>query len=292
MTGDAGPMTGDAGARPMTGDARGVLAGRRVLVVGGAGGGVGHAISLAAGAAGARLAIVDVRGDAAQAAVAEVEQAGGAPAVPLAGDVRDPAEIERVVDAANRALGGIDGLVTSIGGLMAFNIPFVRLHECPDEDWDTVFDLNIRYVFRVLRPVLKLMLAQGGGGSIVSIGSDGGTAGHGSPLTAAYGAAKAGLAHLTKTVAVEYGPDGIRMNMVSPGPTATSNVSGMSSGVREGMTSVIPLGKQGTPANIADAVVFMLSDRAAHVSGQILGVDGGLSVQRPMPSLAGIYGPR
>src|SRR6185369_3494704 len=103
-------------------------------------------------------------------------------------------------------------------------------------------DLNLRYVFRVLRPVLKLMLQQGNGGSVVTIGSDGGTAGHGSPRTAAYGAAKAGLAHMTKTLAVEYGGDGIRFNMVSPGPTATSSVAGLNPGVREGMNALIPLG--------------------------------------------------
>src|SRR6202011_3378910 len=137
-------------------------------------------------------------------------------------------------------LGGIDSLVTSMGGLMAFKIPFVRTHEFSDADWDRVFDLNIRYVFRVVRPVLKIMLEQGTGGSIVSIGSDGRTARHGTPLTAAYGAAKSGLAHMTKTIAVEYGHDGIRMNMVSPGPTATSNVSGMASEVREGMNALIP----------------------------------------------------
>lgn len=268
----------------------GQLFGRRVLVVGGGGGGVGHAITLAAGAAGADLAIVDIREDAAVSAAKEVVEAGGARAVPLTGDMQDGADIDRVVAEAHAELGGIDGLVTSMGGLMAFNIPFVRIHELSDDDWDKVFELNLRYVFRVVRPVLKIMLEQETGGSIVSIGSDGGTAGHGSPLTAAYGAAKAGLAHMTKTIAVEYGANGIRMNMVSPGPTATSNVSGMTTEVRDGLNQHIPLGHQGTPANIADAVVFMLSDQAAHVSGQILGVDGGLSVQRPGPSLANIYG--
>ena len=134
------------------------------------------------------------------------------------------------------------------------------------------------------------MLEQRTGGSIVTVGSDGGTAGHGSPLNAAYGAAKAGLAHLTKTLAVEYGPDGIRSNMVSPGPTATSSVSGMADEVRDAFDALIPLGRRGTPENIADAVVFMLSDMAAHVNGQILGVDGGLSVQRPAPAFKTIYG--
>jgi 3-oxoacyl-[acyl-carrier protein] reductase len=260
------------------------------VIIGGGGGGVGHGITVAAGAAGADLAIVDIREEAAQAAAKEVLEAGGSRAVALAADVQHGADIERVVAEARDALGGIDALVASLGGLMAFNLPFVRLHEFSDDDWDRVFDLNIRYVFRVLRRVLPIMVEQGTGGSIVTIGSDGGTAGHASPLTAAYGAAKAGLAHLTKTMAVEYGPDGIRVNMVSPGPTATSNVLGMNADVSRAMDALIPLGHRGSPENIADVVVFMLSDMAAHVTGQIIGVDGGLSVQRPMPSFHNIYG--
>jgi 3-oxoacyl-[acyl-carrier protein] reductase len=273
----------------VTAGTEGLLRGRRVLVVGGAGGGVGHAITLAAAAAGASIAVVDVREDAAASAVEEARQLGSPLAVALSGNVRDGTAVARFVADADVALGGIDGLVTSIGGLMAFGVPFVRLDEFSDDDWDTVFDLNIRYVFRVLRPVLKIMLRQRTGGAIVTIGSDGGTAGHGSPRTAAYGAAKAGLAHLTKTLAVEYGGDRIRVNMVSPGPTDTSSVSGLNPGVRDGMNSLIPLGRQGAPGNVADAVVFMLSAMAAHVTGQILGVDGGLSVQRPMPSFRNIY---
>jgi 3-oxoacyl-[acyl-carrier protein] reductase len=262
---------------------------RRILVVGGGGGGVGHGITLGVAAAGASVAVVDISEDAAERAAKEALDLGSPLSVALQADVRDLDSIARFVADADRALHGIDGVVASIGGLMAFGVPFVRLDEFEDDDWDRVFDLNIRYVFRVVRAVLKIMLRQGRGGSIVSIGSDGGTAGHGSPLTAAYGAAKAGLAHLTKTVAVEYGRDGIRMNMVSPGPTATSSVSGLNSNVRDGMNRLIPLGRQGAPENIADAVVFLLSDMAAHISGQILGVDGGLSVQRPMPSFGKIY---
>jgi 3-oxoacyl-[acyl-carrier protein] reductase len=239
--------------------------------------------------AGAAVAVMDVSQEAAEAAADEARAAGASRAVALAGDVRVGESVERAVADTRAALGGIDGVVTSLGGLMAFNVPFVRLHQLDDADWDKVFDLNLRYVFRVLRPVLSVMLEQGRGGAIITIGSDGGTAGHGSPRTAAYGAAKAGLAHLTKSIAVEYGGDGIRANMVSPGPTATSNVAGMNPETRDAMNALIPLGRQGSPENVADAVVFLLSDMAAHVSGQIIGVDGGLSVQRPMPSFSKIY---
>ncbi|MCU1486531.1 MAG: hypothetical protein JWN67_3277 [Actinomycetia bacterium] len=266
-----------------------LLQGRRILVVGGGGGGVGHAISVATAGAGADVAIVDISLEASESTAKEVLDAGASRAVALAGDVTIDADVERFVAEAHAALGGFDGVVTSLGGLMAFNIPFVRLHEFGDDDWDRVFDLNITYVFRVLRRVLPVMLEQGTGGSVVTIGSDGGTAGHGSPRTAAYGAAKAGLAHLTKTLAVEYGPDGIRANMISPGPTATSNVAGMNPETRAAIDSLIPLGHPGRPEDIANGVVYLLSDMAAHTSGQVIGVDGGLSVQRPAPSFSKIY---
>lgn len=278
-------MTGTEGAL----FAQRLLSGQRLLLVGGAGTGVGRAITVAAATAGASVAVIDIDADASASAAAAAKTAGSPHAVSLVGDVTNGDDIRRFVADARRELGGIDGVVPSLGGLMAFGLPFVRLHEFSDTDWDRVFDLNIRYVFRVLRPVIEIMLEQGTGGSIVTVGSDGGTAGHGSPRTAAYGAAKAGLAHLTKTVAVEYGPDGIRANMVSPGPTSTGNVAGLAPEVLHGLHGAIPLGRQGTPGNVADSVVFMLSAMAGHVTGQILGVDGGLSVQRPAPSFANIY---
>jgi 3-oxoacyl-[acyl-carrier protein] reductase len=266
-----------------------LLRGRRLLIVGGAGTGVGHAISVATAAAGADIAIVDLDQAAAEATAKEVLDAGASRVIPLSGDVRNGDDIERVVAEAAAALGGLDGLVPSLGGTMAFGLPFVRVHEHTDDSWDKTFDLNIRYVFRFLRPVLKVLLEQGTGGTIVTVGSDGGTAGHGSPLNGPYSAAKCGLSHLTKSLAVEYGPDGIRVNMVSPGPTATGNVASMPAETRDAMSSLIPLGHWGAPENIADAVVFLLSDMSAHVSGQIIGVDGGLSVQRPAPSFSTIY---
>jgi NAD(P)-dependent dehydrogenase (short-subunit alcohol dehydrogenase family) len=132
------------------------------------------------------------------------------------------------------------------------------------------------------------MTAQGTGGSIVSIGSDAGTAGHGSPNMAAYGAAKSGLAHLVMTIAAEYGPAGIRMNMVSPGPTETGATSALSAEHIAGMNAAIPLRRRGKPEDIANAVVFFASSMSKQVTGQVLGVDGGVSIQSPMPDLSGI----
>ncbi|HWE68149.1 MAG TPA: SDR family oxidoreductase [Acidimicrobiales bacterium] len=265
-----------------------LLEGKRVLIIGGGGGGIGRAITNTIAQAGATLAVVDVDEERAQAAAKEAAE-HGASALGISGDIRQGDDIERMVSEARDGLGGIDTLITVVGGLMAWRIPFHRLHEVADDEWDLIFDLNIRYVFRVLRPVLAIMLDQGTGGSIVSVGSDAGTAGHGSPNTAAYGAAKSGLFHLAKTIATEYGPDGIRMNIVSPGPTKTLATDDMAPHIIEAMNATIPLGHRGDPQDIADAVFFFASPMSAHVSGQLIGVDGGLSVQRPMPDFSKLY---
>src|ERR1700736_551073 len=103
---------------------------------------------------------------------------------------------------------------------------------------------------------------------------------------AAYGAAKAGLAHLVMTIAAEYGRDGIRMNMVSPSATETAATAALPSETVTAMNSAIPLGHRGKPEDIANAVVFFASPLSKHVTGQVLGVDGGLSIQSPLPDVS------
>jgi 3-oxoacyl-[acyl-carrier protein] reductase len=262
-----------------------VMGGVRARVIGGGGGGIGAAITNAIAAAGADVAVVDVDHDRAKAAVDGIV-GYGRKAVPIVADVRQAADIEKAVSQARDALGGIDVLVTVVGGLMAFNVPFDRLDTFTDDDWDFVFDLNIRYVYRALKATLKVMVAQGTGGAIVSIGSDAGTAGHGWPNMAAYGAAKAGLGHLVKSIACEYGPEGIRMNMVSPGATETAATSALPAETVAAMNSAIPLRRRGKPDDIANAVVFFASPLSRQVTGQILGVDGGVSIESPMPDLS------
>jgi 3-oxoacyl-[acyl-carrier protein] reductase len=264
-----------------------VMSDLRTLVIGGGGGGIGAAITEAIAAAGSDLAVVDV--DEARAAEAARRATDlGRRGVPVVADIRDGVQIEAAVAAARDGLGGIDVLVTVVGGLMAFGMPFDRLHSFADDEWDFVFDVNIRYVYRALKATLRVMLEQGTGGAIVSIGSDAGTAGHGSPNMAAYGAAKAGLAHLCKTIACEYGPDGVRMNVVSPGATETAATSALPPETVAAMNSTIPLRRRGRPADIANAVVFFASPLSRHVTGQILGVDGGVSIESPMPDLSAI----
>jgi 3-oxoacyl-[acyl-carrier protein] reductase len=253
-----------------------VLDGKRALVVGGGGGGIGRAISGRLAAAGSAVAVADIDPARADEATAEAE-AAGARSVALVGDVRLRGSAEAFVDQAADALGGLDVLVTVVGGQLAF-VPAARVHETADEDWDLMFDLNLRYVAEAVRAALRVFLAQGTGGTIVSIGSIAGLAG--SPRQAAYGAAKAGLANLARSVAVEYGRYGIRMNVVACGPIATPVAAAAQAGAT---LDWIPLGRAGSAEEVADAAVFLASPLSSYISGQGLVVDGGATAAGPFP---------
>ncbi|MDX3327573.1 SDR family NAD(P)-dependent oxidoreductase [Streptomyces sp. ME02-6979-3A] len=251
------------------------LDGKRVLVIGGGGGGIGRAIVRSCADAGATVAVADL--DAARAAEAVDElRAAGRVAHALSGDVRSGGQLDGMIVGAAERLGGLDTLVTVVGGQVAF-VPAVRLHEMADEDWETVYDVNLRYVARAVRRVLRLFLEQGTGGSIVGIGSV--TGFMAAPTQAAYGAAKAGLYSLARTVAAEYAADGIRMNVVAGGAISTAvNAASSDEWVPE-----IPAGRYGTSEEVAAAAVYLASDEARYITGQQIVLDGGVSVRGPFP---------
>jgi 3-oxoacyl-[acyl-carrier protein] reductase len=251
-----------------------ILKGLNVLIVGGGGGGIGRACSEALAAAGANLALVDIDKSTAEEAVQSIRDSGGS-AFPVIGDVRSVEEIQRFIRESEERLGGIDGLVTIVGGVKSAGVPQVRHDEESDDAWERVFDYNLRYLFRVTREMIKVWLAQGRGGSITSIGST--ADGHGSPTMASYGAAKSGVNHLAKTLAAEYGPNGIRMNVVSPGWTATAAGTKRSDDHTAKLLSTIPMRRRGTPQDIANAVTFLTSPLAGYISGQYVAVEGGQS---------------
>jgi 3-oxoacyl-[acyl-carrier protein] reductase len=251
------------------------LSGKSALVIGGGGGGIGRAITRALAAAGSAVAVADVDRERADEASAEVA-AAGVRSVGLTGDVRSREDVEGFVTRAAHELGGLDVLVTVVGGQLAF-VPATPLHETSDEDWDLMFDLNLRYVARAVRAALGLFLAQGRGGTIVSVGS---IAGHaGSPMQAAYGAAKAGLASLARSVAAEYSRDGIRMNLVTCGPVATP----VARAAQGGTADWIPMGRPGESNEVADAAVFLASPLSSYITGQSLVIDGGATAVGPFP---------
>jgi 3-oxoacyl-[acyl-carrier protein] reductase len=252
-----------------------LLSGKNALVIGGGGGGIGRAITRGLAAAGGAVAVADVDRGRAEEAAAEVA-AAGARSVALTGDVRSRDDVDGFVDRAAAELGGLDILVTVVGGQLAF-VPSAPLHETTDEDWDLMFDLNLRYVARAARAAVRVFLAQGRGGTIVSVGS---ITGHvGSPTQAAYGAAKAGLASLARSVAAEYSRENIRMNVVTCGPVATP----VAQAAQAGASEWIPMGRAGQSGEVADAVVFLASPQSAYISGQSLVLDGGATAVGPFP---------
>jgi 3-oxoacyl-[acyl-carrier protein] reductase len=249
------------------------LAGKRVLIIGGGGGGNGSAITKAVSDAGAAaVAIVDIDPTRAQE---ESDKIGvGRRVLAIAADVRSSAEIERVVSTTAREFGGIDVLITVVGGHHLF-APWQDMTVTTDDQWQVSFDINLTYVFRVVRATVRRFIEQGEGGSIVSIGSICGD--RSSPMAVAYGAAKAALVSFARTVSLEYARQGIRMNVVSIGAVATPAQS-----LTEEVVGSIPLGRLGTVEELANVVVFLASPLASYVSGQNLFVDGALSNRFPL----------
>ncbi|HEY3512829.1 MULTISPECIES: SDR family NAD(P)-dependent oxidoreductase [Kribbella] len=250
------------------------LSGKRTLVIGGGGGGIGRATTDLFGREGAAVMVADLDPERAAEAADAVRAAGGT-AYPISGDVRSAADVEAMVAGAVRQLGGLDVLVTVVGGQVAF-VPAVKLHEMADADWDTIYEVNLRYVARAVRAALRVFLDQGTGGAIVSVGSV--TGFMAAPEQAAYGVMKAGILSLARTVAAEYARDGIRMNVAAAGAIATAVAN---ANVGEEVVEEIPAGRFGRSAEVARAVGYLASDEASYITGQQIVLDGGVSVRGP-----------
>ncbi len=247
--------------------------GGRGLVIGGAGRGIGRAVTRALGRSGASVAVADLDAASAREAAEELRTLGIS-AVPIKVDVTSRGDLERMVEEAVDALGGLDVIVTVVGGQVA-HVPSALLHEMNDRDWDTMYELNLRYVARTLHLVLPRLLEQGTGGSIISIGSI--TGFMGAPRQGAYGVMKAGLASLARTVSAEYAAQGIRMNVVAAGAIATA----VANSEDPGWGAEIPVGRYGTAEEVAAAVTYLASEEAAYLTGQQIVLDGGVSSRGP-----------
>jgi 3-oxoacyl-[acyl-carrier protein] reductase len=254
---------------------------RKVAVVAGGGRGMGEAACRSLAASGAAVVVVDKSRERAER-VADGLSADGRRAVALHVDLRDDDAPDRVVAAAVDGFGALDVVVNVAGGMRAANAwrP-IRLND-PD-DWDFVFRQNVGWVQRLAVAAADRMVAQGTGGSVVSIGSVSGL--FGAPNHAAYGAAKAALIHLTKSLALEYGRHGVRFNVVCPGSVRTPAVDAvLDPEAKRRDAATTPLQRAGTPEDIAKVILFFASDLAAFVTGQALVVDGGATVRFPLLS--------
>ncbi len=250
------------------------LDGKRILVLGG-GQGMGESTSRLLAAAGARVAVADLEVDRAERIAKEV---GG---IPILVDVTDDDALVDGIARTESELGPLDGLVTIIG--MA---AWARLTDMTTDIWDLDHRRNLRYFFIAAREVARSLIARGTPGSIVCVTSIDGirsAAGH-----ASYGAAKAGLVNLVKTMTAEWAGDGIRVNAVAPGAMITPRIPERSPEEEREMMTTVPMPRRGTPADIGKAVLFFLSDLSASVSGQTLAVDGGFTAVGPIDYTANL----
>jgi NAD(P)-dependent dehydrogenase (short-subunit alcohol dehydrogenase family) len=245
------------------------LDGKGVVVIG-AGQGIGRQASHALAQSGARVFCVDIDEGLAGDIAAEV---GG---VPWSGDATTRTGAERLFADAQRDLERIDGVVDIIG--MA---RYAQLVDLSDEDWNWHHDIVLRHAYLAIQLGGRAMAATGGGAMAFVASVSGLT---GAPHHAAYGAAKAGLMALVRSAAVELGPSGIRVNAVAPGVVWTPRVSGfLGEEGRQRNNANTPLRRVALPADIASALLFLMSDLAAYVNGQTLVVDGGVGAKFPYP---------
>lgn len=254
------------------------FAGRRALVTGGASG-IGEATAKLLVELGASVALADIDG----AALPAARERTGARATTV-GDVAVEADAERMVAEAARALGGLDLLFNSAG----IGDDLVPLHEQSTERWRRVFDVNLWGTLLVARAAGRLMVGQRRG-AIVNVSSIVGLDAF--PGRSAYGVAKAGIGHLTKTLACEWGQHGIRVNAIAPAYTRTPMVRDLlqrkvfDPGRIERRT---PLGRMAETEEMAKAAAFLLSDWASYVTGVVLPVDGGWSAYGAAGDVAAI----
>lgn len=240
------------------------LEGKAALVIG-AGQGMGEASSLALAAAGCDVAILDSVTERAEHVAGRVRQLGTR-AEALVADVLNECEIERAVAEAARRFPRLEKLVTIVG-----SASWGTLLEMSAETWDREHAINVRYVFLAARAFARSQIARGLPGAITCISSVDGV--QAAPNHAAYGAAKAGLVHLVRSMAVEWAPHGIRVNSVAPGTIATPRLAGRPERAADG--DRVPMRRRGTPEEIATTVLFLSSELASYVTGETVFVDGG-----------------
>jgi len=239
----------------------------KVAVVTGAGRGIGKEIALTFAREGAQLAICSRHSETIEPVAALIRSLGGQ-VLPLVTDISVQEEVEKFVEKIYEEYGTVDILVNN-AGVNRDNF-FLRMKA---EEWDAVMDVNLRGTFLCCRMFARRMIKQKSG-RIINMTSVAGEAGN--PGQANYSAAKAGIIGFTKAIAKELARQGIRVNAVAPGLIGTEMVQKMEKKVLDELEESIPLKRIGTPQDVAGVVLFLASDAAAYITGQVIRVDGGL----------------
>jgi 3-oxoacyl-[acyl-carrier protein] reductase len=239
----------------------------KVAIVTGAGQGIGRAITLKLAANGANIVVVDVNLERANETVSHLESSGRK-AIALKADISSTKETEDMIEESVKKMGGIHILVNNAG--ITRDKLLLRMKE---DDWDAVLDVNLKGVFNCTKAVIRHMSKQRYGRivNIASIVGEMGNAGQ-----ANYAASKAGVIGFTKTVAREFAVRNITCNAVAPGFIETAMTDSLPENAREELTKQIPMGRLGKPDDVAESVLFLVSDSSSYITGQVVNVNGGM----------------
>jgi 3-oxoacyl-[acyl-carrier protein] reductase len=241
----------------------------KVVLVTGAAGGIGRAIAERFAGQGCKLVVNDVDAEAANAVVRAIGESGGT-AVSAVADVSDGAQVAAMFDTLVAEFGDIDVLVNN-AGLVS---PMLHFFEADEAWWRRILDVNLTGHF-LCSHVAARMMAKAGGGSIINMSSGGATRAH--RAFTAYDATKGGIEALTRAMALDLGPYGIRVNALMPGSIDTS---GLGLDARKLRGENVPLGRIGEPIDMTGAALFLASDDASYITGDVIRIDGGMLAQQ------------
>jgi len=247
----------------------------RVAFIAGGGGAIGSAMAVAFAEAGAKVAVVDITQESVDSTAGRVAAVGGE-CLALAGDMTDRTAAEHIVEQIGERFGHLDIMVNAIGG-GAGKVLF-EAQDYPDDAWDWIYDINVRCTLVPTQAAVKAMIAAGRGGKVLNISSVRAALGIRAGYSA-YVAAKGAISSLTRQWATEWAKYGINVNAISPTFVDTPQVAMLldDPAFKKSLTDRIPIGRVGGTDDLVGAAIFLCSDASTFITGQILGIDGGLT---------------